>query len=218
MNRSEAKKFRLRIGTLVLILGVLAILSADAFSMPVWRKTGATTTFEEWSFKEWNYYGPFEPDPNWKNDFETPLLQVSNTAQWTEYMGQHQGVWTLGGEMDLMIPNFQVAQPKKEIWLELTWKGSSTRGFLPNKPIIGIGCDYEDMQMHQELLTTDNEGWNTTLFKIDIWPNPPLEYITIKGNILVDQVVIDTECIPEPATLGLLIGGVFLALRRKRNG
>jgi hypothetical protein len=60
-------------------------------------------------------------------------------------------------------------------------------------------------------------GWKQSLFQIDIKPNPFEEWIVIKGDIVVDSVTIDTICTPEPTTLGLLIGGAFMAIRRCRK-
>jgi len=59
--------------------------------------------------------------------------------------------------------------------------------------------------------------WNVTLYKITIWPNPAEEWIAIKGDIVVDQLEIVTECIPEPATMGLLGLGSLALLRNRRK-
>lgn len=67
------------------------------------------------------------------------------------------------------------------------------------------------------------DDWTTYVYEFEIWPNPDREQIGLKFTddayqygIYVDQVVIDTICIPEPATLIILaIGGMSLIRRRR---
>ena len=59
--------------------------------------------------------------------------------------------------------------------------------------------------------------WVQSTYHITIWPNPAEEWIAIKGNIVVDSLEIETECIPEPATMGLLGLGSLALLRYRRK-
>ena len=50
---------------------------------------------------------------------------------------------------------------------------------------------------------------------LNIEPNPAFEIVRIDGAVMVDEIVIDTICIPEPASLALLgLGGLALMRRR----
>lgn len=126
--------------------------------------------------------------------------------------------------MDIIIPNYQVPQPKKEMQIELIWRAAK-QNFLPDRPLIGVlplydneGINYsEQIMLLEEGAAQATTPLIRTVFAVDIWPNPSSEWITIKGDIDVFRVAIDTRCIPEPATLGLLIGGALMAIRRRRK-
>jgi len=62
-----------------------------------------------------------------------------------------------------------------------------------------------------------DDFWYHTTFLIHLEPNPDFEIVKIDGAVMVDEIVIDTICIPEPSTVALLIlgAGAFF-LRRKR--
>ena len=146
------------------------------------------------------------------------MLKVNTPFDWINTQGTAQGIWPLSGEMDVYIPNRPQLGPYKEIWIQLVWMPGNLdqTPFLPDQPIVGV-TPFDSMQMtHEDNL--DLNGWTHSLFKITIWPNPNEEWIAIKGDILVDRVVIDTICIPEPTTLLLLVTGGLIAKRyRKRT-
>ncbi len=60
--------------------------------------------------------------------------------------------------------------------------------------------------------------WNINNTGLTVQPNPEKEEIVIEVPYctVVDQIVIDTRCVPEPATLALLgLGGLCLVRRRR---
>ena len=117
----------------------------------------------------------------------------------------------------MYIPNRLEPLPKKEIWIQLIWQpgGNDQTLFLPDEPLVAV-TPFDSIQFSRQ--DTALNGWTHSLFTIDMWPNPPEEWITIKGDILVDNLAIDTRCIPEPATFALLgVGGVLMNLIRKRR-
>ncbi|MHC4060649.1 MAG: PEP-CTERM sorting domain-containing protein [Planctomycetota bacterium] len=87
---------------------------------------------------------------------------------------------------------------------------------MPNEPLIGV-APFESMEMSRQD-SVGQDGWVSSLFMIDIWPNPSEEWISIKGDIMVDELAIDTYCIPEPVTILLLgCGGALITLTGKRR-
>jgi hypothetical protein len=211
MKRSKVKTVWLRTEVAFILLVILAVCSTEVLSAPV---ADPYTTSQQWSFSTWNY-GPVLPDAGWVNNNGDPLLVVSTSSNWNASVGQRGGVWTLNGEMDFIIPNYpDTTRPEKDIWIDVVWKGAGKSSFIPDKPLIGIECDYDSVTIQREDILRSDDGFTTTRFTLNVFPNPSTEWIVLKGDIMVDSISIDTICIPEPATLSLLLGGAFMAIRR----
>jgi hypothetical protein len=211
MNSRKVQTGWLRAGVVFAVLFVLAACSTAVLSAPV---VNPYETYQQWSFSAWNY-GPVLPDAGWNNQYGNPLLVISTGSNWSESVGQHNGVWTLCGEMDFIIPNYpNTTRPEKDIWVDVIWKGAGKNSFIPDKPLLGIECDYDSVTIRRDDVFRFDDGWTTTRFTLNVFPNPSSEWIVLKGDIMVDSISIDTICIPEPATLSLLIGGAFMAIRR----
>jgi hypothetical protein len=186
---------------------------AFAALQPPWQGE-PRTTFQEWDFAT-NSVTPSPNSVTVNNPYGDPLLRVTPADEWVSTVDGRQGVWPLSGEIDVYLPNWQELQPKKEIWIQLTWKATDVDLYLPNEPLIGV-APFESMQMSRED-SAEQDGWVSSLFIIDIWPNPSEEWISVKGDIMVDELLIDTYCVPEPVTILLLgAGGTLVTLARKR--
>ena len=189
-------------------MAVSLALCATAFAIP-WERGDDGSTWQQWDFSS-NSTSP-SPDAG-SNPYGTPVMTVKPIGDWIP----GPGAWPLSGEIDIFIPNRPQPLERKEIWLQLTWQpgGNDQSPTMPDEPWVAV-TPFQRMEMYRTDTTPNT--WTHSLFEITIWPNPPEEWITIKGDILVDQVIIDTICIPEPATVFLLGMGGLVTLTRKRR-
>ena len=177
----------------------------------------AGTTAFGYTIATWTFSTPdTSPAPDSFVSPGTPLLKVS-TCYWIDNFDDwHQGVFPLSGQIDVYLPNSQVTGPGtyKEIELTLTWRPSTVDTILSDVPGVAVTpFDYMDMS---QIDYDAGQGWIRSIYDITIWPNPTEEWFYIKGDILVDELVIETWCIPEPMTVTLLgLGGLALMRRRR---
>lgn len=109
----------------------------------------------------------------------------------------------------------------KEIWIQATVHTSIQRG-----QIFDIRFEYPAGTYAATLKDYSTyaagDGWTYFTYLFEITPQPDWEVVGLNMSvptgeyIAVDQLAIDTRCIPEPATVLLLgLGGIAL-LRRRR--
>ncbi len=207
----------------LVVLCVVLSLSCSAFAAisdlnpASWRTTPPgqfTTTFQAWSFDD--SVNPTAPELV-SNDFGVPVLNVVAGAYMQSYMG-HSGIWryTAMGEIGMYIPNTGNNEENtwKEIWLQIIYSDPYGAGF--EIPIVTTpGYDSFDRVSSEDL----GDGYLLDTYSIIIRPNPPGEELvtfTIQCAMYVDEIVVDTICIPEPATMMLLSLGGLLVLRKRK--
>jgi len=183
-------------------------------SDPQWA--GGVTTHQRWEFAENPGY-PVALD----NPFGQPYVELGN-ATYPDIVIGPDGVteiltWHIdqdGGELIIYVPNNPLPNARKVIFIQLT----SDKGALLGSPTSSPGGS---VSYPKPAINHDGTGWYTYTAQIDIPFNPPEEYITYRfpESTNISEVVVDTICVPEPATLGVLICSSvgIAALRRRRH-
>lgn len=203
---------------LLVVSGYTAAVADDIYP-PAWRGQPGST-MQEWLFSN-SIPDPIADINN--NPYGNPIAhpRPGTGQEWVDEWGGRQGIWPLSGTILFDIPNTPVPNPYKEIWVQITWAKqvtSSTPGvvaFLPGGPDIASTL-VREIPLAPTGALSPSDMWYHSTYKIRIEPNPAFEHVYITGTLLVDQVVIDTICVPEPATLAMLgLGGLVMIRRRK---
>ncbi len=211
----------------------LAVLFAVIFCAPVmgedlnipWWRGQISTTSQMWEFStdQSTNLLPDGPAPGGQPPLPSTmvkLIEPGPLAPWDHWYAQYGldgrlGVWPLSGLMDVIVDNHNPPNEVKMVWVQLTWMsqdGLGTPIFQNLNP-----APVQPPQLLQQIVLPD--GWFHSTYYWEIRPNPPDEMFTITGTINVDELVIDTWCIPEPGTVTLAVLGLgtMLVLRRRRS-
>jgi len=215
-------------GVCILVAGL--ILSCAGFAQgiivtnPPWSSTAPNTTHQAWEFTT-PTYDPLNPYPQVNdNPYCNPTIYFSDgTSYWdgstTDLplipgpLGDPITSWHVdvnGGGFTLGIPNAPDPNPWKHIFYQVT----SDKAPNPSGPTTSPPGTHRPGTAFQHA-----GGWYTYTGQIDITPNPLYEYITFTfpASTNIEEIVIDTICVPEPITLGLLgVGGLMMLRRRQK--
>lgn len=180
---------------------------------PVWRGQDGTT-LQAWSFDTPDNPGLVTLD---ENPYGTPDAEaVGSNVSWMASDNGHTGVWRIFSNdyLLLYLPNTQVtsADSYKEIWLQITYSAGS----IDRYPQIQTLPEYASLEVVQSTII-DNLYYHD-IFHIVLKPNPTEEWIAILPRdctVYIDEIVVDTVCVPEPATMLILGLGVVLLRKRK---
>jgi hypothetical protein len=132
------------------------------------------------------------------------------------------GWWNLSGQIDVTMQDSPDPNPHKEVWIQVTWEPQEP-GNVPTvqelAPVVGQETTIP-LETHVLWAGDPGNAWRKvylSVFHFDINPNPTQETFEIRGGINVDELVVDTICVPEPASLGMLgFGAAMLLIRRRK--
>jgi hypothetical protein len=202
-------------------LGPLPALAHDLMA-PTWRGQEGTT------HQEWRFDTPANPavPEVISNQYGSAVAAISVGGMgsgWLDQlpaMGTQTGYWDIsgqGGAIVIDIDNRPVPLAYKEIWIQVTYYKDLTQAPLVDVPgAARLGG--------QSLLVENAPPIGAWMLDQSIWrlePNPPHEQIVIlphgDGSV-IDQIVVDTICAPEPASLaGLVLAGTAVFGPRRRR-
>lgn len=205
------------------MLAVLIAPAAEAdYVNPLGWEGNPYFTHQTWEFG--TGASPMNADID-LNPFGEPRLGVHGAnVGWSAYALGREGVWTMEegwAQVEGIIPNEKNEDLSKEVWIQATLH-TNIRGQVP----IDILFEFPDgAYTVTEIESSTNpagDGWlyHTSLF--DLTPQPDWEVVGLNFSIpsgayvAIDELVVDTRCIPEPATLLLL--GLGAVLLRRRGG
>lgn len=205
----------------ILICAMLLIVSGPTLArdiVPVpWDPLYPTNTTQAWEF---TVTGPWGPPTYGNNPFGEPNLIVTGDFFWPygvqgpdgmPIMALHFGA--MGGSISITVPNFPLPNLMKMVQYQVT----SDKG-MNGLPISMPPGTIDPATIGNAMWP--NGTWYTYSGVIGIPGNPPFETITFNfyPDTNVEEIVIKTVCIPEPATLGLVATGLAgLVMRRRRR-
>ena len=219
----EDKSMR-RILALIVVLCMAAPVLADDLFPPDWRGDPGST-FQHWTFDNDPAGSSILLPDVVDNPFGQPELldNYPSSADWYQDYEGRQGVYHFYWNFWLDIPNQPLPNPLKWIQVQITWWDAGDMDlydpgfpeFLPDESFLPTG-EFTNVSSNTIVL----EGqWKHTTWLIEITPNVDFESLFFQGleddEMIIDQIVVDTICIPSPGALALL-GLAGLAGRRRR--
>lgn len=210
--------------TLLLVGTALAVDNNDT-NPPGWfDPADSNTTLQQWWFDSndvapWPAIFPGRFSNLWGALQATVTPDPAVTNPWLPSYLQGDGVWYLSqnGQVDLNLKNNPNPHPMKELWVQVRWQPSEmdAEPFLwaesPGSVVTPAVERMSDRQAYPG-------GWIHSTYQIFMYPSPSLETVSLRGNIYLDTIVVDTwSTLPEPATALLLAAGAAALLPRRRQ-
>lgn len=209
----------------VLVVALLlfgAAAWADDYNQPEWRDaTNPSKTLQGWEFGVNNNSNA--PLPDWGQNTwgflpaEITPGGATGSGGWIDHLDGRNGVWGLSGQIDVPIYNDPILRPEKIVWVQVTWH-EQEEGGVPSVEGLPIAGFQTTPAVLIDTQPAAEPGWNFSTFEYRIFPNPEFEIVRIAGDIFVDELVIDTWCVPEPLTMVIMgLGGIGMLRRRRRT-
>ncbi len=221
----RARSLLARLLSSVPLILASGIARADDLAPPPWRfQTGSTV--QHWEFSTPNL-GPPDGLPFF-NPNGTPFfsfIDPGNTL-WLPSAGSRNGIWQISNiaghsnQLWFDVPNYNMPELEKIYYVQLTW--------LSPIPTLVFGASVNVGGTIFPLSVVSNqslpEGWFHTVLSVRLPGCPDRERLIVEmlaqhqgETALIDQVVFDTLCVPEPSGLAFagLGAAAWIAARRR---
>ncbi|HUV38873.1 MAG TPA: PEP-CTERM sorting domain-containing protein, partial [Planctomycetota bacterium] len=129
---------------------------------------------------------------------------------------------TIISGINFYVENLKIDNPCKHMWREMIIMADPNVGVVEQ---LSLPDNYTALDPVRVIALPLDDNFVIIDDAVKIFPHPPWEelitIVTVPAGsyILLDELHLATECIPEPATvtLGVLGAGTLLALRRRRR-
>lgn len=209
------------ITALLVVLCAAGAASADDRNPPPWRWQFRTVS-AEWDFgsadnpaepNRWEYYGDRAGSLLYNPDLHRANIQIHDDFEWEP----GQGLWRNNSSTELTISfditNWVFDGDSKRLRIQVTYLGNRPETFRV------YGWVGDDQHWGQKV-PGQHEG-NGYYFEDWTFPdvNPNYEEIIlmVPPQTAIDQVVIDTQCVPTPGTMAVSGAGLALLAKRRRR-
>ena len=205
-----------------LALIIAGTAEADYRNPPGWE-ANPYFTHQSWEFG--SGASPVNADID-LNPFGQPRLGIHGAnIDWSGYKLGREGVWTIGegwAQVEGIIPNEENEELSKEVWIQATLH-TNIRGEVPIDILFEFPAGTFTVTPIESSVIVAADGWRYHTSVFDLTPQPAWEVVSLNFSapsgvyVAIDELVVDTRCIPEPATVVMLaLGGLGLLRRRKR--
>ncbi|MHC4501462.1 MAG: PEP-CTERM sorting domain-containing protein [Planctomycetota bacterium] len=200
------------LSAVVAVIVLVSTARADDFNAPDWRYD-PYTTHQRWEFStETTAYDAWSYAPgDYTPALTAPTLTVTEATWMAEDLGEY-GVWRFEGVTQVDLDNFDEENDYKEIWMQLTYEASDV-------PLVYVDVVGQPRVYGTQIFSEASGNYTHAIWQIILEPNPTSEVLFVEPRdctLYMDEIVIDTICIPEPATICLLGLGALALLRKRR--
>lgn len=199
-------------------LFLAGFIFASDINSPEWRGL-PSSTYQKWSFST------SDPSPiadEYDNTYGTPIVTPPIVGSWYDQVGVHYGVW-FSKMISFSVPNDAGTLNETKYRVQITWSSTPVMGTADMNLYVRDSLGLVPAVQADIIDQYSISGWRYTTFEITTAPfdSTPVVYFETRNSgyaepVDIDEVIIDTIVIPEPATLLLLASGGLL-LRRKMN-
>lgn len=204
----------------------------DNWTERPWERGDAGSTHQAWEFPDYSWSDLWTRPNISNNPYGEAHLEVQNptfpdvvigpdgTDINTLHIGDYDPETMDVNPLTIWIPNQPIPNPTKLVYIQIT---SDKYTYANTQPTVTTSGGTGASSVTSPYFSIQHpNGWYTYNWLIEIHPNPEWEQVTFlfTGSTNIEEIVVDTICIPEPGSFVVLGSGLVAGLcslrRRKR--